>query len=342
MDCLQKNRIWKNAALLGLIILLGVAGMARAQVASKVEYELEKTDRLIETATQIVHESGDEQALQYLERALYLQQIAWEKFAAAQVQEAMRFTLQARLNAERAIGKVRGGDESRALVLRELERTDEIIRMARESMDIHVQSQRQTILEKAEAAQVRAWELFYEGRQKMALTATLRARNLVERGVETTPEEASAGREIDKTEMLIDRTHELLANLQIAELPPEVRNGIRIQEQAREALSEGDYKQALKLTMQAREQIQNALARIEKDVQTRNFSNLLDQLQARYDRLQGLQSEAKNKAAGIYLERAQTEMSLASERYAAGQIDKASYHLRRANHFIEQAAEILD
>jgi tetratricopeptide (TPR) repeat protein len=330
--------IWAVTALFLLIFSSGLS----AQQLDRVEEELGKTDRLIEQAHQIVGESGSEQGWQYLEKAVFLQENAWDHYLNRQLYQAERLTFQAREHAEKAISIIRKDSQERGTVERELDRTDELIQQARERLDMSSsKSGMATILESALTTQNTARELYLQNRQKMALTATLRARELIQKGIESVQETNQAFREIERTEMVMDRARDMLGQLDLNQAPPAFENALQMQTRARELYDEGNHKLAQEYTLRARRQILEGINRFEQQMQRENFPNLLNDIEAKLERTRSELRNSESDMGQRLLERSRNEINSAKEAFNGGDVQRAMFHLRRANRYLGEAAEIV-
>jgi hypothetical protein len=335
---LLKSSIWIITAALVLIFSSALS----AQQLDRVEAELERTQRLIENARQVVAESGSEQGWQYLEKAIFLQDRAVEHYQERNLFRAERLTMQAREFAEKSVAIIKKSNQNRGTVEREIEKTDEMIQKVRERLNMTTsKGSLVSVLESALATQNTARELFLQNRQKMALTATLRARELIQKGIESIQETNQAFREIEKTEMLLDRARDMLGQLELEQTPPGFENALQMQTKAREMYENGNYKLAQEYSLRARQQILDGINRFEKNLQRENFPNLLGEIEAKYERTRAEMGQNPGSIANKYLERSRKEINSAKEAYDGGNVQRAMYHLRRANRFLGEAAEII-
>lgn len=335
--------------LLGVALILVFSSSAFAQTqVDRVAAEIEKTDRVIDQAHQLVAESGSEQAIQYLEKAVFLQDRAKQMYAegnqggpSVNIQNAERLTIQARQHAERAIGVINQGHESKNYVEREIERTDELLQQVREQLGLMSSNRMSYMLESAVSTQNKAREMYLQNQQKMALTATLRAREMVQSGKESLQQAEQAQRELEKTDMLVDRAREMLAGMGKDQAPPAFENALRLQEKARAMYDKGNYKAAQEYTLRIRKQILEGINKYEAQLQKENFPRLMSEIRARLERTNEQMGNNQNSTAEKYMERARNEIRRANEAYEGGNVQRAMNHLRRANRFLSEAAEIV-
>ena len=328
--------------IIGIVISIITAQPLFGQTASRLEEEINLTDKVIERATQLVEESGNAQASQYLDKAIHLQGLAKDNtMSSPEAKSALRLTMQARTHAEKAITIVRSGGENQDLVQRELERTQEILKRAQEYFDLAQLDRTLMIYEQALTAQNKAEELFTQNQQKMALASTLRAREILETGLESARLSRQAEKELERIAMLIDRAREMLREMNMEDPPAEFKNGVKYYEEALELYQKGQFKNSYENTVQAREMILNTIERAEQNAQEENFPKVLNQLEDKYTSALEKVQASRNSQAQKILERAGNEIQQAQESYQKGNLKQGMFHLRRANQFIGQASEIV-
>ncbi len=150
--------------------------------SGRVLRELERTDRLIDRAAPLVHESHHEDATRMLDRAIELQGGAWEAFRAGRVRGAMTRTREARGLVNRALTLVRGAvDDER--VAQELAETDSVLERANDVVREAGNDSARRILETSRDHQKRARGLFADREYRAALAQTLVARRLAQRAI---------------------------------------------------------------------------------------------------------------------------------------------------------------
>ena len=329
--------------LTGVLILLCFCAPLMAQVSpSNIERELEKTDRLLDRARQTVEESGSLQGRQYLEKAFNLQKRAWDTYRQRRYRNAHRLTKQARDLATKSVGFVRQNSENREMVKRELEKTDEILATAHSQLEVSSSaSPSQSLLENAYTTQTKAREMFTRNRQKMALTATMRARDLASLGLEQVREKNRIARELEKTDQYLEKARSAMSESDLEEIPPVILRALKTQEEAKILFKRGNYKLALRQTLTAREIIANALKNYERSMRKENFDRVVDDLEKRYYELSEIQSEFPNQFAEKLLKQAYDEYLRARQLYQENKTERAVYHMRRCDKFLTEAAQIL-
>jgi tetratricopeptide (TPR) repeat protein len=155
---------------------------ANAGEGGRVLRDLERTDRLIERAAPLVHESHHEDATRMLDRAIELQGGAWEAFRAGRARGALARTREARGLVNRALGLVRGPVDGER-VAEELAETDSVLERATDVVREAGSDSARRILETAREHQKRARGLFADREFRAALAQTLVARRLAQRAI---------------------------------------------------------------------------------------------------------------------------------------------------------------
>jgi len=172
----------KRARTLARRIINRAGGSAVATVDA-VARALELTDGLLQRAYEIAREGGDERAVQQLDEAHRLQQLAHEAYAAGEIDRAHTLTQRARELARTAMRDLdRTIDEDSAR--RALERTDEIVARLRSALESGGGDPATQLHDRAASRQTAAWEAFESGDLKKALANTKVARNLASRALQ--------------------------------------------------------------------------------------------------------------------------------------------------------------
>jgi hypothetical protein len=330
--------------LLASLLVIFLAGPAYCQSnEDRARTALEKCDNLIERARQPVRESGNPQAQQYLEKAIYLQGQAKENFAGKRYGQAMRLAEMAEAQAMKAIGMIRQGDENRDMVQKEIERTDELLQRAREQYGNTENVRAKTVFQNALEFQNKARDLFARNRQKMALTSTLNARELARKAQEMAQDHAQALKEIEKTDQLLQRARERLAEMSIGLNPPAFERALRLQELARSSYVSGNFEQALGNTLKARKQIMDAVENFDDKLKQEYLPRALEQLGERLGELNSaLAGTDQDHIARSYYERAKEELQNARENFNKGETSRAVQHSRRAKKYLDEAMELIN
>ena len=257
------NLILTVLAVLGLA---AAAPMASAQDArDRVQYELDRTDRRIEQAEELLASLDNERARGELDFAIRLQAQAKAVFAAPAIgylDRTVRLTLEARAHADRAIAIVKGlPDPDRVRV--QLERTGEVIERARQTIEECDNDRARAMLRIGIEMQARAEAAFAEGRLLAALQLTMSARERVLKALRMCNADENLS---DRAEQVLRRTTEIITRAR--DVVAESGN-----EQAREALARAEqlqdraadefrlhhYEAAIRLSLAARAAAYRAL-----------------------------------------------------------------------------------
>jgi hypothetical protein len=155
---------------------------ANGASAGRARRELERTDRLIDRAAPLVHETHNDDATRLFDRALALQGTAWETFRAGRARAAVARTREARVLVNRVLTLIRGPvDDER--VAQELAETDRVVERANEVVRGAESDSARRVLETARDHQKRARGLFGDRQFRAALAQTLVARRLARRAI---------------------------------------------------------------------------------------------------------------------------------------------------------------
>jgi arginine decarboxylase-like protein len=229
-------------------------GPAFAQTREEVRIAIERTAEVIARAQDIVEGSGTADASADLNLAIQLQRNAETEFAAGRLLRALDLTRRARLAAERAIGRISGGDADR--VLAQLERTRELLDRVRERIAECRVDRARSMVQAALEMQVRAEAAAGEKRWLAALRLTMSARERALRALrlcnlEDNLQEA-AERALSRTDELISRARDVVADHDGEPARRALHRAVEIQTEAWEQFRSGRYEASLRLTQTAR------------------------------------------------------------------------------------------
>ena len=182
------------AAFGALAVLLAGASDALAQPdVVRARKELEITQIVIDKARRLVEESGNRRAEDPLRRAIDVQRQAAAELSGNGAHVSMRLTMIARDYAKRAAKLAAEPSENKEFVFRELQRTGDILRRAREELresdDLHATDLLRTALERHEEAESSFRELQF----RVALRLTVLARELAHKALDLSVGEPGAG-----------------------------------------------------------------------------------------------------------------------------------------------------
>lgn len=248
------------AAIGALLIALAGASEVWAQsdiATARREYEI--TQNVIEKVRRLVEESGNRRAEEALRQAMEVQRQAERELMRSGARTGQRLTLIARDYARRAAKLAGELSENKEYVFRQLERTREVLRRAREDLRGNDDPRVRDLMRTAHERQGQAETSYREQRFWVALRLTNLARELTQRSLDlsgpgpgTTPDEVM--RTLNQTDEALRRA---VADLRGAGsvLLDEAH---ALQNRARMNFREGRPGLALKLTLAARDLAERA------------------------------------------------------------------------------------
>jgi tetratricopeptide (TPR) repeat protein len=150
--------------------------------ADRLERELERTDRLIERAREVIAGSDLPEARRALERAMSLQQDAWAAYRSERFRVALAATKEARNLAARVL-KLVHGPMSSDRVERALSETDRLLDRAADIVTTAGDDTAARLVERAREHQAQARRLLGDGQLRPALAKTRVAAGLAKRAM---------------------------------------------------------------------------------------------------------------------------------------------------------------
>lgn len=330
----------------GTLCVLCLPAIAGAQTRDEVADEIEKTDRVIEKARDLLAETDRDRGHHGLEMAERLQNQAKMSLSSGQLRMALNLTLQARERALSSVANWRPAEDNEAAVERELERTDRVLEEVAERLaDGTLRARR---LEQARAMQHRAWELFRNRSLRPALKLTIEARELAAgmamRGLGGPGRDFREGgrgdRQLERLEMTLDRLSENIGPENLRGLA-ELENARDSYRDAQNAINEGRSLRAERHLRLAREAMMRAALTIEASLRAEDVEALIGDARRRWESLGEDVEEAGNAAMRDRHAEAGADLNLAEEALRRGELRRALVQARSAIGLLDRIADEL-
>jgi hypothetical protein len=304
---------------------------------AEAERELKITQSVIEKVHRLVDESENRRAEEALKRAIEVQGRAMREFRGNALRSTVRLTLVARDYAKRAAKLAGELSENREFVGRQLERTRDILRKAREQArdagEVRVRDLLRTAFERQEQAE----SAFREHQFRVSLRMTQLARELAHRALEMVRGEPGASP--DRVRNAIERTDEVLGRVS-RELeghrPPLLDEAFRLQDRAEAQLGEARFAPALKLTLTARDLAQRAVRERDGPGGIAREIEVTRELLARADRVA---EESGSDPAKILVREARLHLEKAEAHFRGEEYVAARAQMKLARRTAERALE---
>jgi hypothetical protein len=297
---------------------------------------------LIERAEEIVGETGSLIGERYLEHARELQARAWEAYRGQNYSSTRKLTLAAREQALKAIGAVQVADYNISTVRRQIDQTDELLKRARDEVGIARNQQVLSLLETARKIQIEAKEFFRSNNLKIALKATLRARETANRAADMADNSLAAEDELHRTDDLIakaaDRAKALGSNGRIQDMLDDAET---IQAEAYEKLTSGRLRAAVRQTLRVRDLTKKALRQMEEDIQPERIERFLLQTERMISEVADVLAESPDDTAAGLLEIAEEHHRRATEAFSEGDTQTAIVEAKAARELITKARNMV-
>lgn len=338
----------KKLVFLFLFIVIGIplflVNAAEAQIKESVERELEKTDAVIQRAKEAVWESRNPKAENLLEMAVKLQGRAKDEFSMIRYKLAIELTLMARKKAYEAIGFTKKDEENENLVLKAIERTDQIISKAKEVANGLENRRTTSLLEMAINNQQKASEFFKEHKLKMALKFTLKARETAQNVLNLANKEKRldrvAQKELEITDRLIEKASTIIQESQIQKADQLLSQARSLQKKAWDLFNQKRFAAAIKNSHKAREMVQRALRLVEEDITPQMVENAIQQNERLIKKVQEKIKPGINPEAISTVEKGLSHQSKVKEYYHEGKFKAALAEAKVAKRLITKALEM--
>ncbi|MGH7725293.1 MAG: hypothetical protein ACREOU_07665 [Candidatus Eiseniibacteriota bacterium] len=302
---------------------------AHAQAAVDVQRALDVTQGVIDRASMTIRCGADEARLEcvYLAQATALQRSAVSSYSGGFLRDALATTLRARDRAYMALRVAQ--DASRGeFVLFSIERTDALIDRVAPVVRASGQEQGLRLLDVAVDLQSRAKALAKAGRPRAALSATTQSRERALRALRISDGATNAHPE--RARALLERTQDLLAeSAWLAAGGPAAslyEKALATQARAWERFNSLDPARAVDLSLKARDQLSDALARADRRVDRATVENALLRNAEALAELRA--SVAGDARAEQQIAGAEARLARAREHLEAGRLAQAMSELR--------------
>ncbi|MEW5700723.1 MAG: hypothetical protein AB1792_00635 [Candidatus Zixiibacteriota bacterium] len=336
-----------------VVCILCLPATAAAQNRVDVKAEIEKTDRLWESARDVLPKSGPPPGEPGLKRVEQLQDEAREALKQGDLRRAEDLTHDARNLVLEALAGLRRGDESADGVRRELEQTDRVLQDVHQRIGAAPRPAEANRLRAAEALQSRAWDMYHRRELRPALKLTLEARDaparLDQRGSRgrwgAMGNEAARGR---RRERIMDRLGQAMERLG-SRAEPDNRVAQEQLDLARSsyAAAEGairDERWALaeRYIRQTREALLRAAGAVERDLRHEDIAALLEDAERRHEEMAQAVHEDGSPQLQDRLKQAGDDLHEAGVALDTGALREALIRTRAALDLMDRISEELE
>lgn len=236
-------------------------------LAERARREGERAERGLGRAFELAGDDPSPQVQHLLREAKGLLERARVKYQEQQFEAALRLAVSSQRLIRQA-GDLSGASGDVPRLLRELERTDNLIERVGPLVRENGGAEAQRMLERGIALQQAAWNAYREQKHRFALAQTREARGLVNRarGQVLGPVDGDAVRKaIGETEVLLDRAADVIRDAGDERAGAVLERALGHQNRARALYQDGQYRQALAETRVARTLAQRALRMVQEE-----------------------------------------------------------------------------
>jgi hypothetical protein len=330
-------------------LLWGLAATsAWGQGPDRTEADLERTDQVIEKATEAVVESGSKKGAALLQNARRFQEQARNHFRQHRYGQASQSTLKAREKAFEAIAATRSPEENENAVRRQLERTGEMLRDIQEKISSAPGGPGRSPgpgVDFLLRRQKTAWQYFHERRLRAALKLTLQVRERISRLTEQARRHrhgpANTERALKRLREFYDRVQGPVTESGLEKNIDMLKRAKRRLAQAEEALAKGQTSIAREHAKICRELLDRALAGTERAANRQEVAELMARAEGEWNRLEGAVIDSGDSELRDLHRRANIELQRAHSMIKAGKMARALAHARTAVKLLHDIEESL-
>jgi hypothetical protein len=240
----------------------------------------------------------------------------------------------------RAVRMLTRDDIGPEYVLREIERTDDILARLR-GIDQSIEPGAERALTEAVELQNRARQNARNDKYRIALEQTRRARGIALRvagrdgGGEATPERVE--RALAFTDQLLEQAYAAARENQLERAIDRLDGAAQVQRQAKDRYADAQYRSALTLTRRARDAARTTLGGMQKPLDADQVAGALAATDEALERARAAVGKSDNETARSLLERASARQRAARAALDAGDLRRALTLTRVARNLVRRA-----
>jgi hypothetical protein len=346
----HKQKLFQTTPIIIVLLVLTMAFLSASAFAqgrnNQTETELERTDRILADAKELLTETNSPHAEQLLAQALDLQDRGWQAFRAGRHGQALQFTQYARDIVTKALGLLHRRQEDYSFVEKEIEHTDALLERARGYLAEAGSNRGTMILEQAGVMQEKARDFMTERHLKQSLAFTLRARRMLQKIID---EIGGPGRRVqmqqramDRASQMLDDNRELIGNSGDEKAVALFQQAEREFDQAKElAAHQQRWGQVNRLLEASVTDVNKALRLVRGEDAASTAKNALQQADDRLSRLTEKARETGTDSTDNLLNEAKTKLEKAHTLFDQGDYDRVLVVVRVVMELEQQAAKIL-
>lgn len=322
-------------------------GIALAQMIDepqRAREELSRTDELISTAQRAIAETKSEKAHLVLNSAVEIQTRAWNSYRGNSYRMAIRLTLEAREQAQRAISLARGDSRIEENLPGILDETRDRLAAVRDmTIENNIKdAQLEKLMEEAQRMMDKSRLNMQQNRYQLALGLAMNARRLAERSHERARNaialKETAERRLALMERLLERARLRVREMEREKLRAELEAASRKIEQARELIATGRYREANRIC----ERCERSLRAIVQEMPQERPADprvRLEETKALLERARDAvaSGEIQDKKSVEAIERARTMLEKAENALASGREEESLGLTTRARETLREA-----
>ena len=333
--------------LVPLLLLGGLLQSAQAQFTPQdVKWELDKTDQVILRARELASEAVAVSSRGHLDAAVKLQRLAWDEFRRGRERygQARELTLRARREALKAMDAARIEKQTQASVVRALEQAEERAHEASERVRESGDPQAMRVFEQGIDHLRRARKAHLDRQYVQANRLAILATTLFDRAGRLAHGGLSAGVTV---EVSLERTTNLLLQVEVVMAErglaptdaPLFREAERLLRHGRSRFQEGRLRQALTLSLAARQKALRLLADLNHRPGEQEIAEAIEDLHVLYVELSAEILESGGEREQRAITEGRKMLRRASSLLSEGKAREALQHLLAAERLLKEAAK---
>ena len=314
-----------------------------AKLEENAAKAIDRATNRLDRAQQLLSENRDLQSgstRKMIEEATTQLQRARDNMREHHYEVAFRLARSSEELSQRAIATVRSDFTDPELVLRELQRTDELFERIEEQLYPESNNAARSLFEEAAGVQRNAQDNYHRGNFQLALEMTQTARRLavrVTRMLGTGTNRDNVEEAIRLTDMLLGQARDIVSERDAHELARRIEQATNLQTKAKDEFQRGHYENALNLTLRSRSILRDALGTIKKAMDPEEVRATMVQTDEVLARLREALADSDNSAATDIFVRASSQQEKAWDELNQGRLRAALAHTKLARRLARRA-----
>lgn len=314
-----------------------------AKLAENASRAIERASERFDAARQLVAESGDASSgpeRKLLEESHHQLTRARDNYREHLYEISLRLALSSADLSQRIIDRIKQNPLDDRTVLNEIERTDHVLERLHENIKRDTKEAVRRLADEASDLQEKAKHNYHDRRYRVAVELTLKSRGLAGHALRSLPfgvDKDNVEGAIELTEALIGEAEEMARERRSERFADRIEESRKKQARANSHYARGQYDQALKETLRARDILQEALGKFREGLNKERVRDTLSDTDALLAKLEEENSSTDDILAAEMKRRAQLQQEHAWREFEDDELRSALAYTKLARNMARRA-----